>query len=229
MIKKEKSISIRPVHLLKYISWYTVFSMIITSGLISIGQVKINQDESIIMYMLLNDALRPLILFIALVASGYIINYATSENINHKSVVNKDLFRFKYKFQLWIIDFLILLFLSCYIVIDRVLNIEILLSKDKLQLIAMLMLSAYFIKFIAWFMYKGLKDQLIELMGVILFAIKSPGYIYQGMRKDINSSPMPEKYKHIFIKLTKTLCIIAVIIIAFMIVGIFFDTIKQYF
>jgi hypothetical protein len=77
-------------------------------------------------------------------------------------------------------------------------------------------------------MYKGLKDQVIELISVILFAIKSPGYIYQGMRKEINSTTMPQKYKQIVLKLTKVLCIIIVIIMAIVIIGVLFDTIIQF-
>lgn len=229
MVKTEKSISIKPSYFLRYIIWYAIFSMIITGGLISIGQVKIKQDESIIMYMLFNDAFRPFILILFGTASAILINVLTSENITFRSILRKEIFKFKNQFQFRIVDFILLLIVACKTVIDRVLNIDILLSGEKLQLIAILMFSAYFIRLISWLMYKGLKNQVIELIGVLFLAIKSPGYIYQGMRKEINNTPMPQKYKRMFLKPTKVICIMMVILICIMIVGIFYETIRQYF
>jgi hypothetical protein len=225
MIRKEKDLSIRLIHTPKYIMWYIIFSMITTYLLFEIGEIKINPDESLFVYMLFNDALTP---FISILLGG-IINFGLPKNVRIKYISKIVLLKNDSRLKLWIKDFIILVLLACYTVTNRLVDVDIIISMDKFYLIPVLIFIAYFIKFLGWFMYKGLKDQILELIGIIILLLKSPGYLYQNMRREINGIPIHNKYKQVVLKPTKVICIMMVILICIMIVGIFFDTIKQYF
>lgn len=224
MIIKEKNISIKPISFLKYIMWYILFSMIITGILIEMGQVKINPSDSILNYMLFNDVLYPL----TLISFGLLINFATPENIKIKYILNKVLIKIDSHFKLWGLDFLGIVFASCYAVTKKLTNMEIILSEDKFKLILMLVFVAYLIKIFGWIMYIGLKNQVVELFDIIIFTLKSPGNIYQGIRKEINSTSLPKRDKQIVLKPIKILCVLTVILFAFAIVAIIMETIMQY-
>lgn len=229
MIKKGETYSLKPIHAIKYILWYIVFSIIITCVLITAGQINIKLNDSIYYYVFIHDAFRPVIVIFLGISSSYLINFATSESITHRTVFTKELVKFNYRFQIWIADFILLFIIASIAVIDRILNIDIFTSKDKLYTVAFLLSIAYFIKLIWFISYHAFKNQLLELSYIILFAIKLPGNIYQGICKEIKNSLMPEKYKKIFLKLFKILCIVMLLYIVYMLIVILVDTTRKFF
>lgn len=224
-----KKINLKLVHLIKYILWYIVFSMMITYILIEAGDIKIRENDSMVFYMILNDAVRPFILLLVTIVTGYFINFATSEKITHKTVIAKSLFSFNYRFQLWILDFVFLSIMICYIVVDRLSSVEVISSKDKLYSILMLLCLAYFFKFVGWFIYKILKEELLLLWNIVILALSLPAIMFQQMNEEIYKSELSLKYKKIFSKLFRIICITALGYIIYALIIIFVQMSKHYF
>lgn len=225
---QERLFSLRPIHIIKYTLWYIIFSMLITYILIDAGEIVISKNDSVFWYMLLHDALQPFILLLVTILTGYLINFATSETITHKFAFKRAFFSFKHKFQVWLADFVILTITASYLVVNRMTNVEVISSKDKLSSILVLLACAYFIKFIFWLIYKGLKNEFIRLGNIVVFALSLPATLFQQISEEIFNSPLPTKYKKVFLTLLRIMCMILLGFIICTLISIFIETTKQF-
>lgn len=221
--------TLRPVHIIRYAFWYIILSMFITYFLIHINQIVVPDNDTLIYYLLVHDALKPVLGIIFVVFSGYAINFITSETLTHRFAINRILFSFNNRIQLWIADLLIILIISCYIVVNRLLDIDVISSKEKLEFILILIVLVLVIKFIGWFTWSMIREELFSLANLLLSFISLPFIIFEQLTNEINNSALSNHAKRILNNVFRVISFAMALVILYYFVVIIKVTTEEYF
>lgn len=224
-----KQYSIKLYEVWKYVLWFILIQAATSLFLVHIEVIEIKNNESVIGYIIYNDVILVFSYFmIGTIISVYLGAFLSS-NYSHKELLQKDIFKFEYKFLQLLTDLLLRLLITLSALSIRLKDVQELSSQEKMQLVGIIFFLVFILIAIFKSAAKSIGVQFLSLIDWIGFALLMPIHFYKNQKEDILSSELPEKTQKIFLKLYLLLSTLMFCAIIYAIVSVFAMVFSEYF